>query len=190
MALVLAMCILMLVTLTVLSGTQTALQAMKSARQQRDRQVAFQAAEAALADAEVDIEGGADGASARAALFAPGSAVGFVAACGDGVNLGLCQSAAGIAPPLWQGIDLAGDSARTVAYGSFTGAAMPTGQGTLPARLPRYIIELVPLAMAGEDAAAPSCNFYRITAIGFGARPQTQVVLQTYYRKLNATEPP
>jgi Tfp pilus assembly protein PilX len=44
--------------------------------------------------------------------------------------------------------------------------------------------------MAGEDAAAPSCNFYRITAIGFGARPQTQVVLQTYYRKLNATEPP
>jgi type IV pilus assembly protein PilX len=34
----------------------------------------------------------------------------------------------------------------------------------------------------GESAEKPS-YFYRVTAIGFGVRDTTQVVLQTFYRK-------
>ncbi len=63
---------------------------------------------------------------------------------------------------------------------------MPIGTGTLPARLPRYIIELMPYARAGHDAGKRTGNFYRITAIGFGASASTCVVLQAFYLKAGA----
>ena len=65
---------------------------------------------------------------------------------------------------------------------------LPTGGGSLPARAPRYIIELMPLVRAGEDASRRAGNLYRITAIGFGARANTQVVLQSFYRKVAPAE--
>ncbi|MES2300060.1 MAG: pilus assembly protein [Pseudomonadota bacterium] len=185
-ALLLAMCALLIVGMLGLAALQAALQALKSARLERDRVLALQAAEAALDDAQADIEGGADPHSARAALFGDGSAHGFEPDCGaggDSVNRGLCLPAGAGAAPLWQTLDLVEDQHHTVEYGRFSGAHMQTGQGTLPARAPRYIIELVPLPLAGEDAGAPAGNFYRITAIGFGANVRTRVVLQTYYRK-------
>ena len=42
----------------------------------------------------------------------------------------------------------------------------------------------MPLVRAGEDAGRRAGNLYRITAIGFGARASTQVVLQSFYRKV------
>lgn len=187
-ALVTALCVLIAVMIVAASAAQMALSAEKSARAERDRHIAFQSAEAALADAERDIEAG-DPASARAALFAAGSALGFVDGCGRrqaDINLGLCMRAEPPAAPAWQLAPLADadvDASTAVPYGKFTGARMPAGAGTLPSRPPRYLIELVPFPRAGEDAGTPSANFYRITAIGFGARPATQVVLQSYYRK-------
>ena len=123
---------------------------------------------------------------ARAALFAGGSALGFAEGCGrDNPNLGLCMYVP--VAPAWQAVDLAApDGAAITPYGKFTGAALPVGAGALPARAPRYIIELMPLARAGEDAGQGAANVYRITAIGFGVRPATQVVLQTFYRKVTA----
>jgi type IV pilus assembly protein PilX len=53
----------------------------------------------------------------------------------------------------------------------------------LPARLPRYLIELMPYARAGEDAGQRTGNFYRITAIGFGTNAHAHVVLQSFYLK-------
>jgi Tfp pilus assembly protein PilX len=184
-ALLLAMCALLIVGMLGLAALQTALQALKSARLERDRVLALEAAEAAIDDAQADIEGGADPHSARAALFADGSAHGFDPDCGgdDSVKRGLCLPAGAGAAPLWQTLDLVQDQRRTVEYGRFSGAHMQTAQGTQPARAPRYIIELVPLPLAGENASAPPGNFYRITAIGFGANARTHVVLQTYYRK-------
>ncbi|MET0857038.1 MAG: PilX N-terminal domain-containing pilus assembly protein [Telluria sp.] len=169
------------------SAAQIALNAEKSARNERDRHIAFQAAEAGLVDAERDIEGGADPMSERAALF-DGGALGFADGCGSAnANLGLCAYVPGAAAPAWQLAELsAPDGAGSVAtpYGRFTGETLPTGGGALPARAPRYVIELLPLVRAGEDAGQRAQSLYRITAIGFGARPGTQVVLQSIYRKI------
>jgi Tfp pilus assembly protein PilX len=186
-ALLTALILLLAVLIVGVSAGRAALDAERSARHERDRHIALHAAEAALADAERDIEGGADPASARAALFGPGGEIGFVAGCGRGagsVNLGLCARTDPPAAPVWQALDLAGDARIGVGYGTFTAATMPTGSGVLPAHAPRYIIELMPL---GPAAAG---SFYRITAIGFGTRDATQVVLQSFYRKAPAVAPP
>lgn len=195
--LVYVLCLLIVILLLGVSAAQMALQGEKAARGERDRHVAFQAAEEALTDAQNDIEG-LPGAPGRSSLFAPGSAAGFTAGCGDGASgeLGLCLPAAPGTPALWLSMDLdAADAAsgagvsRSVPYGQLTGALMQTGQGFLPARPPRYIIELLPFHPPGAEAGAALGSLatenyvYRITAIGFGAQESTQVVLQSYYRK-------
>jgi Tfp pilus assembly protein PilX len=190
-ALLTALAVALALLIVGVSAAQTALNAEQSARNERDRHIAFQAAEAALADGERDIEGGSDPASARAALFADGSAIGFTEGCGRGqdINLGLCSRVPAALAPAWQTADLSGQDGSgvdTIPYGKFTGAALPTGSGPLPARAPRYLIELMPLARAGEDASQRAGNFYRITAIGFGTRDTTRVVLQAFYRKVGA----
>ena len=184
------LCLLVIILLLGISAAQMALQGEKAARGERDRQIAFQAAEEALVDAQNDIEG-LPGAPGRASLFAPGSAAGFAAGCGEGGALGLCLPAPEDAPALWLSMDLDGADAesRAVPYGQFTGAVMQTGQGFLPSRRPRYLIELLPFHPPGAQAAAVAGGLatesyvYRITAIGFGAQESTQVVLQSYYRK-------
>jgi type IV pilus assembly protein PilY1 len=187
-ALMTALFVLVAITIVGLAAAHTALNAEKSARSERDRHIAFQAAEAGLADAERDIEGGANPVSARAALFAGGSALGFADGCGRGQdNLGLCAYAQ--AAPAWHMVNLSGATDAAVPYGQFTGAALPTGGGALPGRAPRYVIELMPLGRAGEGAGQLTANVYRVTAIGFGVRPSTHVVLQSFYRKVVATGP-
>ena len=190
-ALVTVLFVLVAVLIVAASAVTAALNAEKSARNERDRHIALQAAEAALTDAERDIES-SDPGSARAAMFAPGSAFGFVDGCGRGAGdpgQGLCSRVEPPGVPPWLSARLGdGDPGLSgaVPYGTFTGARMATGAGTLPALPPRYIIELMPFARAGEDASQPSVNFYRITAVGFGSRSTTRVVLQSVYRKSTA----
>lgn len=155
-----------------LSSTRAALSAAKAARSERDRHIAFAAAEAALLDAERDIDGAAGPTSARSAIFAAHDAGAFMEHCtGRAERSGLCRAEAAQDIPVWQATDLAGE--RAVEYGRFSGRALPTGAGLLPACLPRYLIELLP-------GSQPR---YRITAIGFGADAATVVVLQGYYER-------
>lgn len=188
--------LLMLVAILVLgiSAAQIALQGEKASRNDRDRQIAFQAAEAALMDAELDIENSPDATKSRSQQFSKDSASGFPGdgeeACRFGeanINLGLCRRATDGAAPIWQTVDfLDSDSSTTssVPYGKFTGQAFPTGKGSLPSKLPRYVIELMLYNKEGESADTGKASyFYRVTAVGFGARETTQVVLQTFYRK-------
>lgn len=192
-ALLVTLCILLALMMLGVGAMRAALGDEKSARGERDRAIALQAAQAALADAERDIEGGAAPTSARAALFARG-APGFAPGCGAGKAnpaLGLCGRSDPPAAPAWQSARLDQDdgaNAHYVEYGWFTAAFMPVGRGTLPARLPRYIIEHIPLVRAGHAANGAEEPFYRITAIGFGTTATHHVVLQAYYLKTSTGE--
>jgi len=183
--------LLMLVAVLILgvSAAEIALQGEKASRNDRDRQIAFQAAEAGLMDAELDIENSGAAGNSRSAIFARDSKEGFTDGCGAGTGnkyLGLCNRAPDGMTPVWQTIDFldSSGSARSVPYGWFTGQSFQTGSGSLPSRPPRYIIELMAYTQEGEGAGFEDMTyFYRITAIGFGVRDTTQVVLQTFYRK-------
>ena len=148
-----------------------------AAHNERDRDVAQAAADAALRDAERDVAGAAGASPQRRAYFGPGGAAAFVDGCGRGADdLGLCRATS---PPAWQVLDLAdADNPAVVPYGRFTGAVLAVGRGVAPARLPAYVIERI--APAGTTAQQGS--FYRVTAIGFGMRASTRVVLQAIVR--------
>jgi len=188
-ALMVTLCVMLGMMIVGVSAMRSALNGEKAARGERDRSIAFQAAEAALADAERDIDGAAGPHSARAAMFRPGRAADFVEGCGGGdanPALGLCARAIAPATPVWQRARLdagEGEPGRFVEYGRFTAAVMPVGKHMLPARLPRYIIEQLPYVRAGANAGSQTELFYRITAIGFGASVVNCVVLQSYYLK-------
>ncbi len=185
--LLVALLLLIAVLLVGASAARMAWQGEKAARAERDRHIALQAAEDALMDAESDIDGTPGMPSGRSALFAGGSARGFADGCTAAGNAqGLCAHAAADVAPVWQSVDLGGDdggAARSVEYGQFSGAPMQTGVGFLPFKRPRYIIERMICHRPGEEAGATSSYCYRVTAIGFGARPATEAVLQTVYRR-------
>lgn len=151
---VICLVMMLLVMLLGASAARLALQGEQAARGDRDRETAFRAAEDALADAERSIGNG----SAQ-----------------------VVQDACSI-DPAWQRADLGGDAggACTVEYGAATGATMTTGMGFLPFKKPRYVIERLECHEPGTDVADPQ-NCYRVTAIGFGARPGTEVVLQSVF---------
>jgi type IV pilus assembly protein PilX len=195
-SLVVSLLMLVAILLLGISAAQIALQGEKASRNDRDRQIAFQAAEAALMDAEMDIENSTAGNS-RSALFSEtetASSINFTADCNPGksnAHLGMCAAANPGAKPVWQTVNLADSddtNTKSVPFGKFTGQVLQTGNGLLPSKPPRYIIEQINYRVAGEDVGATAAKpsyFYRITAIGFGARETTQSVLQTYYRKID-----
>lgn len=142
--------LLLLAALTIgASAAQMALLGEKAARAERDHLIAFQSAEDALMDAERDINAG----------------------LGQPLDPALTHGSA----PAWQTVDLAGSGGTE--YGAFTGAAMETGQGTLPFRRPRYLVERI----AFTPADALPAYYYRVTVIGFGSRPGAETVLQASY---------
>ncbi|OGB13947.1 MAG: hypothetical protein A2W72_03910 [Burkholderiales bacterium RIFCSPLOWO2_12_67_14] len=177
--------LLVIVTIMGIAASQMVLLSERSTRFGRDQQIAFQAAEAALLDAEFDIRGPNTSSKSRVATFSPSSLLGFIAGCGTGTQLGLCMPANPGEKPIWYTVDFTDRSAnaRTVEFGAFTGRTLSTGNvGIRPEFPPRYIIEVLPDPMAGHDLAAPKA-IYRVTAMGFGPRQETQAVLQMILRK-------
>jgi type IV pilus assembly protein PilX len=169
------------------SASHIALQGEKAARNDRDRHFALEAAESALRDAERDLE-----QSSRSNLFAEDAPLGFSEDClggSSGLYTGLCLRAPGGATPVWQRIDLTNSAEQSVPFGRFTGRLFQSGEGLLPAHPPRYLIELVPYSFERNQAAEPDViHLYRITAIGFGFRKGTHVVLQTFYRRIGGSK--
>jgi type IV pilus assembly protein PilX len=188
-SLIVSLVMLVAVLLLGISAARVALQSEKASRNDRDRQIALQSAEAGLMDAELDIEGASGKEMVRSRIFGKDKTEGFTEGCGGGLTniyLGLCTRAEEGEIPAWQKVDFLDSSAgaKSVPYGRFTGQSFQTGKGSLPAKLPRYVIELMPYNKEGEGANNDNITyFYRISAIGFGVRETTQVVLQTFYRK-------
>jgi type IV pilus assembly protein PilX len=179
-SLITTLVILVIATLLGLTASQLVLMSERSSRYDRDRLIAFQGAEAALLDAEMDIR---DPGSTRSALFSPTSRVGFEEGCStDTTTKGLCLPSSTGARPLWSTISFT-DTDRTVAFGTHTGRRYAAGRsGVQPERAPRYLIELIPDPTPGGNEGAPR-NLYRVTAVGFGPREETQVMLQMFFRK-------
>jgi type IV pilus assembly protein PilX len=168
-SLVIALMFLIVLTVLGLVAVRSSTMQERMAGNDRDRAIAFEAAEAALRDAERDI------------LLNLSSADAFDAAC----TAGLCRPSL-VATPNWNSITWTGATSRI--YGVTSGA------GAYPlavANPPRYIIELLPDVPSGSgntlNANARSSTTggtaYRITARGWGRRPTTQVELQSVYLK-------
>lgn len=197
-SLVVVMMVLLVVSVAGVAAARLALLGEMSARHDRDTQIAFEAAEAALVDAQDDIEGNRGEGSCAAVRQADkfNNGIEGDVALGTCRNIdaerGLCAPAApGATRPTWAAMDFLDESANaaTVPVGSFTCRPFDAGSaGIKPARPPRYIIEFLKdstegtRASVGATTTRPTPTF-RITAMGFGPRIDTRVVLQVEYRK-------
>jgi type IV pilus assembly protein PilX len=184
--LIVVLIILVIVTLLGVGGARIALLGERSTRYDRDYQVAWQAAEAALMDAQFDIRGPNSAAAKRTDLFSENNTSMFIPGCNTTSQFrGLCQPSED--KPVWASADFLDESgsAPTVAYGTYTGRAFDAGSsGVKPARLPRYLIEWVPDTTPLLNASSGSKPImYRVTAMGFGPRDDVQVVLQIAFKK-------
>lgn len=158
-----------------LAGMNSGIVQERMAGNARDRNIALQAAEAALRDAEADIEANLTAASA------------FVSACTGGLCLPPSMtSTSPTSQPLWQTIDWSASAGKSRAYGSATGATALPGLSAAP----RYIVELLPVMppQAGQSAnlgsaEEVSAQAFRVTARATGLRASTVVILQSTYIK-------
>ena len=184
-SLIATLILLVVVTILGVGSSQMVLLAEKSTRFQRDSQIAFQAAEAALLDAEFDIRGPNTSAASRISTFVTGGVVGFVDGCGTGASKGLCSPSAAGQKPVWYNVNFQDESANavTVQFGEFTGRSLSTGTTGIRSEIrPRYIIEVTPDGTPGTNATTKP-TLYRVTAMGFGPRKSTQAVAQMIFRK-------
>lgn len=167
-SLVIVMIFLVILSVLGITAMQGSTLSSRIARNEADRNLAFQAAEAAIRDAELDIKG----LRFDNAVCVPASAGcrterinrgdNFVSACTDG----LCDTLAPFTSAVWEDNTKWASGGGSVVYGSYTAAAsLPT-----VAQQPRYLLEYFPIGDA---------TVYRITAIGYGSNTSTQVMLQT-----------
>jgi type IV pilus assembly protein PilX len=195
---VLVIALLFLTILTILGVTAMTATTFeeKMAGHTRDAGIAFQAAEAALRDARRDINA-IEIVTGKKRLpeisgktgFGDGSADADNGTCGANagpggvVNLGLCRpnpydGTAGV-PPIFNSAAMTGP--RTVEYGTFTGVPPLSGVS----RQPNYFIEVMCLPQFGGSLGDSTfCNFYRISARGYGNNPNTQVTVQEIFLKI------
>ena len=168
-ALVTGLIFMVVMTIIVIAALRSATLEERMAANARNRQVALQAAEAAVRDAEVEILAGG-------APFDPFTKGDFGADCKATVaTKGLCRKPASGDAPRWQNEAIWGDDTSRVAATAI--------DPDLVSAAPRYIVEIVntPVRMAGMSTC-PTV-LYRITARGQGQDNST-VFVQTMVRHL------
>lgn len=200
--LITAMMFLVVLTLLVLTIMRSSILEERMAGYSRDWNLAFQAAEAALREAEREIKTGANVVGQTG--FEMGCST---ASTAGGKGPGLCMpnlctetdasnSNYDCMPIWWDLLKHPSTSKRDSAWIDGTSTATKTrpynyvNSGlTFPgvAAQPRYIIEVlsVPDASSLKVAAGtpPQKFLYRATAVGFGANARTRVTLQGTYRQ-------
>lgn len=186
-SLIMIMIILAVTSILGIAGIKISMMSERGARNDRDQQMAWEAAEAALLDAEQDIS---SPSSTRRSIFTPVTdEQAFVQGCGKtGNSRGLCAMAI-TGHPVWltAGFDFSDTSsdAPSTAYGTFTGRTFAAGStGIRPFQAPRYVIEAIrdPADRDKTNFSSPA-YVYRVTAMGFGPRKDIQTVVQMIYRK-------
>jgi type IV pilus assembly protein PilX len=163
--LIVALMFLVVLTLLGLSTMTTTTLEEKISGNARDYNVALQAVEATLRDAENDIN--KNGTSSRST-----SAFAFTSAC----PAGLCKPAADT-DQTYMTADWSSASTTTAKYGAWTSAAAIPSVATQP----RYLMELLTGGAPIVGQSVPG-NWVRITARGWGINSNTQVTLQTIFK--------
>lgn len=202
---VLATALFFLVALTILGVGALGVNSLeeKMLGYSRDRQLAFQAADAALRDAERYMMSGA---------FA-GGATNFVTDCTTGAGLYQIRTAG---KPIWAELEngstckddawagkqsaVNADNGLSFKYGVLSGVGdFKLDTSRVVASQPRFIIEVISVSSLGGSGGSgangtaggslvvgrgPSTSMYvyRVTAVGFGQRLSTRVLLQAVYR--------
>lgn len=182
-SLIVTMILLVVVALLGISASQLTLLTEKVTRFDRDQQIAFQAAEAALLDSEFDIRGSDVIVGTRESFFSSKDTLGFADGCGTGTDQGKCTPSADPSKPVWYAVDFTdtSTSAKTVAYGTFTNRSYSFGSAGARSEIaPRYIIEAIADTSPG---ASIQSILYRVTAMGFGPHKETQAAVQMIFRK-------
>lgn len=182
-SLIVVLMLLVIVSILGVGAAQIAGMGERSARNDRDMQLAWQSAEAALMDAEFDIHGPV-ASSRRAEFTSMSNTNSFLTGCGEsGNSKGLCALAP-TGKPAWLSVDFTKETgAKTAKFGDFTGRVFPAGNvGIQPIKAPRYVIEPIE-DPANRDLTGASTGYvYRVTAMGFGPRDDIQAVAQIIYR--------
>lgn len=203
-SLVVVLLLLVIVSMLGVASMQIAMMGERGARNDRDMQLAWQGAEAALVDAEIDLQGPNSSTNSRTADILANPVLPNSGCTTGGTWRGFCSAqTAGETKPTWLLVDFMDTSsdAPSVAFGMFTervfANAAGSNTGTQPALAPRYIIEDLtssdasnPGRMVGTNYASAAAagslgstgRLYRVTAMGFGPRSDIQAVLQTLYR--------
>ena len=182
MVLVTALIFLVVLTLLTMSSMGGAILEERMAGSLRDWNVAFQAAESGLRDAQREILSG----------LRISGATGFAQDCSntsaDYKGLCLVQEDGS---PIWVDLETnaaatgwvtGDDDITTVKYGTYTAVPPLAGVG----KQPRYVVEVMevkdgPLNQPKGYVVATK-KVYRVTGVGFGARSGSRVMLQATYR--------
>jgi type IV pilus assembly protein PilX len=211
--LIVSLLFLMVTTLIATGVWRLAVQQETMTGLERDYQIAFEAAEAALVDADIDIFGlcaRSDAAGTAAACtprvkvgstdFGLEGATGFGASTGEIPPPGSCSETGlclanttvvgqmkVIASQPTMGIldgSAAASEGKRVIFGTYTREPNnPAQLLPLVAAQPAYLIEHVVPGGSGSASANGDKNYlYRSTAIGYGRRADTRVILQSYLK--------
>lgn len=187
-SLIVVLLILTMVSMLGVASIQVSKTATQSARNERDIQIAWQSAEAALLDAELDILGKpVTSTKKRGEIFDNKNVETsqFKENCGNTEkDRGLCAFLEN-SKAAWLSINfLETTKPRYAEFGEFTGRKFAAStSGIQPAHKPRYIIELIDDPNIERTKSLEYRKYvFRVTAVGFGPRENTQVVLQTIYR--------
>jgi type IV pilus assembly protein PilX len=172
--LVVSLIMLLLLTIIGISGMQSTVLEERMAGNMRDRNLAFQAAEAGLRDAEAYLNSNTgpfnplkEAGGPFQIAFAP------LPLCKDG----LCPQP-NLTPPRWAGFTDAEWQARGLKYGAKMGAADIVGV----AFPPRYFIELIGTCVPATSNVGQCLAPFRVTVRAWGANATTVVQLQVLHR--------
>ena len=191
MSLIVVLLLLVIVSMLGVASMQISLMGERGARNDRDMQVAWQGAEAALTDAQIGLRNASN----------PIDTLVIDTGCSTTAGTrGFCRPNLSATKALWLTVDFndATGTAESAALGTYTGRTFANANGVAnkgiqPAQAPRYIVEDLGSAAPGQgqqvtsnyNGASFSSNFghdYRITAMGFGPRSDIQAVAQTIFR--------
>lgn len=198
--------IMMTIAISVgLLSARSTLSGNQAARNERDRQIAFQAAEFALNDAELDIM---DPNFTRGCKFGTAAfQINFQSGCnGNSPTHGLCGldatkvDSSGNAKPFYTYVDwTASESSSSREYvlaGEMTNRSNSmqvqsgsAADGMRPAKRSRYIIAAapggatLPVTVGSVTSVVTTPYAYKVYALGYGANEETQVMLESHIVK-------